>query len=168
MNATVPSTRRVPGTGNLARWVTLPFWGIAVLSIGPDYFEQLLAGRFVLEDETAGLILFISGAFFVLRGPWWGVWVTSESVVVRSYFVTRRYPIDSHFQCGFMAFEGTLNAGNADGSGRWLKALAFNSYGHARLKPAFGTLVWGARRAQRHVDEILHRVEARLHYTKDN
>jgi len=162
MNAGTLETGKVPGTGNFARWVTLPFWGIMVWSFGADFLEQVLEGRFVLVNETLEFILFLGGSFLVLRSPCLGVWVKSESVVVRSYFATRRYPIDRHFQCGFVAYEGTINAGNVDGSGRWLKALAFNSYGHARLKPAFGTLVWGAGRAQRQVDEVLRRVEACL------
>jgi hypothetical protein len=160
VNPNVTRARKVPGTGNGARWAVMWFWGIAVCSIGPVIVTTVLDGR--VYRDVPGIILFAAGLFFVLRCPWWGVWVNDESIIVRSWFITRRYPLNGDFQCAVIPYEGVLNAGGDERSGRWQKVLVFSRSPQIEVRPARATLVLGAARAQRQADEVLRRVEAQL------
>jgi hypothetical protein len=152
-------TQKVRGTGNGARWAVMWFHGIMVASTGPEIVTTVLDGH--VYRDVSGIILFTVGLYFVLRCPWWGVWVNDEEIIVHSWFVTRRYPLDGDFQCKVVQYEGVLNSGGTEFTGRWEKVLAFSQSAQIKVRPARATLVIGAARAQRQADEVLRRVEAR-------
>jgi hypothetical protein len=152
--------RKVPGTGNDARWGVMWYYGGMVAIIGPDIVTTALDGH--LYRDVSGIILFTAGLYFVLRCAWWGVWVNNKEIVVRSWFVTRRYPLDGDFQCKVVQYEGVLNAGGSEFTGRWEKVLAFSQSAQIKVRPARAILVLGATRAQRQADEVLRRVGAQL------
>jgi hypothetical protein len=71
-------------------------------------------------------VLLIGGAISViglLRSFRLGVWMTASEIVIRSWFVTHRRPVDGELKCAVVEYSGFINWMNTDGSGRWIKTL---------------------------------------------
>jgi hypothetical protein len=143
--------RRVSGTGNLARWMIVLLSTILFLSLeanrADDWFERLSRGYYGANE--------VASAFFILwavsalgRAPWLGVWLAPHEIVVRSWFVTRRYPIDQHTKCSVVEYEGVLN-GWVSRPLDHLFVLAFVRNPTSSAKPARGTVMFGQQRGRR-------------------
>lgn len=110
-------TRRISGTG----------FGARVLSFSVLIALQL---AFVIAEDVPWrnpLVLVVTLALLavVLRSLTMGVQVGADSVTVRSWLVTYKWHRNDVASVRNVAYSGLLNWGGMDGSGSFLRTLAF-------------------------------------------
>jgi hypothetical protein len=120
----VRKVRHVPETGRLIRILAIPILGIFAIasvyySFRPASFDLLnVIVRYVFA------ILSLSG---LIRCAVIGIWVGEDVLIVRSWYTTRKIPMSTSLHFEVAEYSGWINWFNADGSGRWLKAIRIQS-----------------------------------------
>ncbi len=151
-------TRHISGSGNLARLVAIP---VSVLFLAFSV-TWLLVGELNFPNALLAVVFGVGSIVFLVRSPKWGIRVGGSQVTLSSWFRTFSVPIASAGECVTAPYSGLLNAGNIDGSGRWLKVVGVMNLTSARIVAPRGTITL-ARSAERQMNELaeeLSRVQA--------
>jgi hypothetical protein len=108
-------SERLAGSGNGARWVTLP-WSLIMVTLAVTYLlEEWSKSRLWSSDVQTlfalGFVILLVP--FIARSFWLGIWRTADTVIVKSWFKTVKLPIGTGVRCESVGYRGLLMYGES-------------------------------------------------------
>ena len=148
--------RRIQRTGNGARWVCIPTTTIFTLAFAlPEILDPLPRDDKPLVIAAASIIVILA----TLRSALIGIFISDTHIIARSWLVTYRWTHEQVVAVRPLPYEGLLNEGNIDGSGKFLVVVGF------RIRSARGdrwVVIRGTISSRRSLSRQLQQIREQL------